>query len=318
MMTKRFNVFSWWAVLLCLSLVGCGRQKAMRSITAGHSGCTDDEVEIIETDNGFASTTWLAECRGTRYVCSGTGLGSQCSLRVPQATVGEELVHRPVVRPGQRLTFATEGDVVNAVRATFVSVDSRMALTVGPDETDYGVLEVESETRVPLTGCGDFEFHRANAVTSEPMIEGRARFRLEVLARVFDINGDQTSARFCGRVLLINAPEAALFARLQENVGRISSAAEDGTVSAGGAEPAGASALIRARLDAANVMLHACAGTEEVLRLIARWDRDGNVSLELDDATSEVNECIRSAVAIESVTGEPGQLVHVVPPTTTP
>lgn len=85
------------SALACAALLaGCG--GSLESISAGHVGCSADEIEISEHDTGWAHSTWIASCHGERYYCSARGGDSgqvSCSpeggaMAATQGTYGGE------------------------------------------------------------------------------------------------------------------------------------------------------------------------------------------------------------------------------------
>ena len=73
--------------------------------------------------------------------------------------------------------------------------------------------------------------------------------------------------------------------------------------------PEGAQEM-RDRLDAEASVLHACAGSDEPLRITAQWSA-GAVTVRIDAADEEVNECVRGSLAFEAPSTE-GRIIHVV------
>ncbi|MFT5354475.1 MAG: hypothetical protein ACI9KE_001680, partial [Polyangiales bacterium] len=224
-MTFRFTIAVCLGGLIFAS--GCAR-KGMRAFTAGETGCTEDEVVLVEVDRGFSSMSWVAECRGQHYVCSQPGCSPRQRPVESEARV-EDIRRVRTISPRQALTFATtEGDI-RAVRARLVTVDSEMSLTVGPRSTDEVSVEVRTTTRVPLSACENVVFRRGDSVVSAQLEGGRAQFPLATLSRVFNVSSrETTAARFCGRVLRIGIAEAQLFSQLEENIPRIGSADTSG------------------------------------------------------------------------------------------
>ena len=44
---------------------------SLKSISSGQVGCPDSEITILEKKPQWLAYTWVAECRGHRYFCSG-------------------------------------------------------------------------------------------------------------------------------------------------------------------------------------------------------------------------------------------------------
>ncbi|MFK8004693.1 MAG: hypothetical protein AB8H86_34310 [Polyangiales bacterium] len=313
-MMRRFAVLAFAAGVALTT--GCAR-PAMRSFTAGETGCTEDEIVILETNQGFSTVSWVAECHGQQYVCSSPG----CTLRPrpPSEARLEDIRRERSVQPGQTLTFAASEGEIRAVRATLVSVDSKVTFTVGPEHIDEVVVRVSSTTRVPLSGCENVSFHSGQSVESAPLgAELDARFPLATLSRIFSHGPSRKTARFCGRVLLINTPEQRLFGRLHESVARLGSPNTSGGESPPHdtqtpVTPTTASRAVRARLSAESSTLYACAGTTGPLRVLAAWDDEGAVTITIDGMDGAVNECVQGSVAWGALEVEAaGSLIHVV------
>lgn len=315
-MTVRFATAVCFAGVLLSS--GCGAAGYQRAVAAGETGCTADEIEILGSSEGSGPGAWVAECRQQQYVCS----NNSCTLRQERAEAGprvEDVRRERTIAPGQGLTFATSDGDIRAARATLVTVDSEMSLTVGPDRTDEVSVEVRSSTRVPLSACEDLSFQRGETIESESLVDGRAQFPLATLSRIFSLGPERKSAHFCGRVILIGPHEQELFARLEESIARIGSADTSGgeqVDGVGGEETNDPSTTIRARLDAESPTLHACAGQVGPLRVLAAWNEEGGVTVTVDGAGDAINECIRTGILWTTLEAPaPGSLIHVVRPT---
>jgi hypothetical protein len=86
--------------LLCLiALAGCAsiraaadesRDRLLRDISVGQIGCPAEAIAISDADQDNLGTSWVASCRGHRFVCSEvSGRDSSCH---------EELASAPAVR----------------------------------------------------------------------------------------------------------------------------------------------------------------------------------------------------------------------------
>ncbi len=82
--------FAAAAILVCAT--GCADSDSLRSISAGHVGCTYDEIEVSDESGAIGSRRWTATCRGQTYYCSanqaGYGLSYACT---PAASTGSTL-----------------------------------------------------------------------------------------------------------------------------------------------------------------------------------------------------------------------------------
>ena len=80
-------------VVLIIFLLGCVSKSQIRQISAGHIGCSHNNITILDYDShsSFASTdtkkrgwylvttdTWITTCKGKRFICSeySTGVNS--------------------------------------------------------------------------------------------------------------------------------------------------------------------------------------------------------------------------------------------------
>jgi hypothetical protein len=62
----------------CQSMV----DNQLKTISAGHTGCTPDQITITKTQQGFHwgdSEMWNATCNGKVYLCSGSGQSYSCA-----------------------------------------------------------------------------------------------------------------------------------------------------------------------------------------------------------------------------------------------
>jgi hypothetical protein len=63
----------WWrALILSLSLLACAPSR--QAMTAGEVGCPPKELSVtdVSSSSGFSQSaeTWIAECRGRRFICT--------------------------------------------------------------------------------------------------------------------------------------------------------------------------------------------------------------------------------------------------------
>lgn len=61
--------------LLALVLAAAPGCVTPKSITAGQTGCSEQEITISDEESSLARRTWIAHCRGRRYACSSIGGG---------------------------------------------------------------------------------------------------------------------------------------------------------------------------------------------------------------------------------------------------
>lgn len=64
-------------VIMGLALTGCGAQ--IRAASAGHMGCSPDEVVISDKHTGWSAVSWKASCRGADYSCVQVATGKNSS-----------------------------------------------------------------------------------------------------------------------------------------------------------------------------------------------------------------------------------------------
>jgi len=75
---------SIFSILLLGLVSGCSVTGKLKDISSGQTGCAPSDVKISEENVGmFNSTpTWMAECEGTKYVCSAAGKQFTCKEKV--------------------------------------------------------------------------------------------------------------------------------------------------------------------------------------------------------------------------------------------
>lgn len=56
-----------------VSSMGCGSNLA--SVSAGHVGCSPNEISIADERSGWSTVTWTATCRGRRFQCTSAANG---------------------------------------------------------------------------------------------------------------------------------------------------------------------------------------------------------------------------------------------------
>ena len=67
------------ALVALLAVVALGCAPSKESMTAGQIGCLQEEITINEEDNSTgwteSSQTWVAQCKGRRFICTKTTSG---------------------------------------------------------------------------------------------------------------------------------------------------------------------------------------------------------------------------------------------------
>ena len=81
-MSKVLRLFALPALVL-IAIPGCAiTTDHLKTVSAGHTGCTPDQITISNrTHVGVVGTdeTWNATCNGKVYMCSGTDATGQYS-----------------------------------------------------------------------------------------------------------------------------------------------------------------------------------------------------------------------------------------------
>jgi len=60
-------------VVLTIFLLGCvSKIGKLRQVSAGHIGCSHNNITILDHKSDFwgNSKTWIAICKGKRFICS--------------------------------------------------------------------------------------------------------------------------------------------------------------------------------------------------------------------------------------------------------
>jgi len=68
-----------WATVFCVSITGCA---TLPILSSGQVGCPSEEIQIANDEQGWATRTWTAECRGKLYYCTAFSSGQQGSTQV--------------------------------------------------------------------------------------------------------------------------------------------------------------------------------------------------------------------------------------------
>ena len=65
---------------LTIFLLGCVSKSGLRQVSAGHIGCSHNNITILDHNSNYwrKSKTWIAICKGKRFICSeySTGVNS--------------------------------------------------------------------------------------------------------------------------------------------------------------------------------------------------------------------------------------------------
>jgi hypothetical protein len=68
-----------WMILLFAPLAGCATQDFLRNASSGMIGCPAEQIRIVNDETGLGNATWIAECNGRTYYCSGAGGHVACT-----------------------------------------------------------------------------------------------------------------------------------------------------------------------------------------------------------------------------------------------
>lgn len=320
----------WFRVLgllvFCVSLVtvsGCRNKtldELIREATAGRTGCTENEVEVLEQDvrrsgDFWGTGTWTARCDGQVYVCSSSG-SVTCTRRIASAPAPEEEREaRSSQPPPRRHISLIEGRDAQgrpAYRAHYRAAEAEMKLTVGPGSLDQVNIELISPRGVPFRNCENLVFSNGETTLEQPLQELNATFDYAALMPL--LTEARTQIHFCGIRTILEPRQAQTFSRFQDLVDGIPAQSSEQT--SGGEAPSApdAATTVREALTAQAAMLRTCADSEEPLRVEAEWNAAGEVRLAITRAEEAVNACINQAITINVQEGEPGSLLHLVAP----
>ena len=61
-------------ILALLAVTACVSTGQLKLISAGHTGCTPEQLTISNVQ-GLGATMWNATCNGKTYLCSGVSTG---------------------------------------------------------------------------------------------------------------------------------------------------------------------------------------------------------------------------------------------------
>jgi len=64
-------------VALTIFLLGCVSKSKLREVSAGHIGCSHNDITILDHKSNYWASrdTWIATCKGKRFVCSKYSIG---------------------------------------------------------------------------------------------------------------------------------------------------------------------------------------------------------------------------------------------------
>ena len=76
-MTRRIVRFGVFAGLTLAATTSCQTivMDQLKTVSAGHTGCTPDQLSISNHQNTLTGETWNATCNGRVYLCSGAYSG---------------------------------------------------------------------------------------------------------------------------------------------------------------------------------------------------------------------------------------------------
>jgi len=79
----RINTFLVVALIAAAltSAAGCVSTDRLKTISAGHTGCLPDQIDITNvTETSDGGATWNATCKGQIYLCSGASAGQSVTF----------------------------------------------------------------------------------------------------------------------------------------------------------------------------------------------------------------------------------------------
>src|SRR5579863_659828 len=70
-------------IIFCLAAMlgasGCVPIDALKTASAGHTGCAPEQISISNVRGATGGTLWNASCNGKTYLCSDVGTGKSSS-----------------------------------------------------------------------------------------------------------------------------------------------------------------------------------------------------------------------------------------------
>ena len=73
-------------VVLTIFLLGCVTKSKLRQISAGHIGCSHNNITILDHKSNYWATrdTWIAISKGKRFICSSYATGDSGEVQCVQ------------------------------------------------------------------------------------------------------------------------------------------------------------------------------------------------------------------------------------------
>ena len=73
-------------VVLIIFLLGCVSKSQIRQVSAGHIGCSHNNITILDYKSNYwaPSKTWIAICKGKRFICSSYAIGDSGEVKCVQ------------------------------------------------------------------------------------------------------------------------------------------------------------------------------------------------------------------------------------------
>ena len=74
-------------VVLIIFLLGCvSKIGRLRQVSAGHIGCSHNNITILDHNSNYwtQSKTWIAICKGKRFICSSYTKGDYGEVKCVQ------------------------------------------------------------------------------------------------------------------------------------------------------------------------------------------------------------------------------------------
>ena len=76
----------WRGGLLVVLAVSAACAAELVNVTSGEIGCPREEIIVRDGRSGWSSRSWVAECRGRTYYCSGSAGTVDCEEQVAEVT----------------------------------------------------------------------------------------------------------------------------------------------------------------------------------------------------------------------------------------
>jgi len=78
MKQRQVPTFACYLAVM-LSASGCVSIDALKTASAGHTGCTPEQMSISNVRGATGGALWNATCNGKTYLCSEVGTGKSSS-----------------------------------------------------------------------------------------------------------------------------------------------------------------------------------------------------------------------------------------------